>query len=118
MADGGVVTLENPATRGIGLARGRSAQMCPALPEGTVLVAADTHWSLAEDIWYQRFPASLKDSAPRVRYFGDFLFVGFDNQADGETYPPALIQVAKSVDDCRGATDLAYGHHRPRGTDR
>jgi len=107
MADGGIVTLENPATRGIGLARGRSAQTCPALPEGTVLVAADTHWSLAEDIWYQRFPASLKDAAPRVRYFGDFLFVGFDNQADGETYHPALIQVAKSVDDCRGATNLA-----------
>jgi predicted TIM-barrel fold metal-dependent hydrolase len=107
MADGGIVTLENPATQGIGLARGRSAQSCPALPEGTVLVAADTHWSLAGDIWHQRFPAALRDSAPRVRWLGDFLFVGFDNQANHETYHPALIQVAKSVDDCRGATDLA-----------
>lgn len=36
------------------------------LAPGTVVVSADSHVSLSEDIWYERFPAALKDRAPRV----------------------------------------------------
>src|SRR3546814_19002303 len=38
------------------------------LPEGTAVVSADDHISLAADILYVRFPASLKAQAPRVFY--------------------------------------------------
>lgn len=55
--------------RGRGLSRFRSAQpLAPlALPEGTVIVSADNHWSVADDIFYERFPARLKDRAPRLQ---------------------------------------------------
>lgn len=36
------------------------------LPVGTVVVSADNHWSIADDIFYERFPDHLKDRAPRV----------------------------------------------------
>jgi predicted TIM-barrel fold metal-dependent hydrolase len=35
------------------------------LPSGTIVVSADNHWSLAEDIFYDRFPPHLRDRAPR-----------------------------------------------------
>lgn len=36
------------------------------LPAGTEVFSADNHISLAEDIFYERFPAAIKDQAPRV----------------------------------------------------
>ena len=36
------------------------------LPAGTEVFSADNHISLAEDIFYEQFPASMKDRAPRV----------------------------------------------------
>ena len=38
------------------------------LPAGTEVFSADDHISLAEDIFYERFPESMKDQAPRVVY--------------------------------------------------
>lgn len=55
--------------RGIELPVHRKAQERGdrALPAGTVVVSADNHWSLSHDIFYERFPAHLKDRAPRIR---------------------------------------------------
>ena len=36
------------------------------LPAGTEVFSADNHISLSEDIFYERFPASMKEEAPRV----------------------------------------------------
>lgn len=36
------------------------------LPPGTEVFSADNHISVSEDIFYERFPASMKDRAPRV----------------------------------------------------
>ena len=36
------------------------------LPAGTRVFSADNHISLAEDIFYEKFPESMKDRAPRV----------------------------------------------------
>ncbi len=36
------------------------------LPAGTSVFSADNHISLSEDIFYEKFPAHLKDQAPRV----------------------------------------------------
>lgn len=38
------------------------------LPAGTRVFSADDHISLADDIFYERFPESMKDKAPRVVY--------------------------------------------------
>jgi predicted TIM-barrel fold metal-dependent hydrolase len=40
------------------------------LAPDTVVVSADSHISLTEDIWYERFPARLKDKAPRIWHDG------------------------------------------------
>jgi predicted TIM-barrel fold metal-dependent hydrolase len=36
------------------------------LPAGTEVFSADNHISLSEDIFYEKFPESMKDKAPRV----------------------------------------------------
>ena len=36
------------------------------LPAGTEVFSADNHISLSEDIFYENFPETLKDQAPRV----------------------------------------------------
>jgi predicted TIM-barrel fold metal-dependent hydrolase len=36
------------------------------LPPGTRLISADNHWEISDDVFYQNFPARLKDKAPRV----------------------------------------------------
>jgi predicted TIM-barrel fold metal-dependent hydrolase len=36
------------------------------IPADAIVVAADTHWSVPDDIWIERFPEHLKDRAPRV----------------------------------------------------
>jgi predicted TIM-barrel fold metal-dependent hydrolase len=52
--------------KGIGDARDRIAEAeGRPLPKGTVVISADSHW-LEGDIWVDRFPAHLKDRAPRV----------------------------------------------------
>ena len=38
------------------------------LPAGTKVFSADDHISLADDIFYERFPDDMKDAAPRVIY--------------------------------------------------
>ncbi len=53
--------------RGIALPNDRKPQargdVC--LPEGTIVVSADNHWSVHQDIFYDRFPDHLKHKAPR-----------------------------------------------------
>lgn len=36
-------------------------------PAGTVIVSADSHL-IEQDYWYQVFPASKQDQAPRMRW--------------------------------------------------
>lgn len=56
--------------RGHPLPYGRTPQPKPAdgveLPEGTVIVSADNHWSVTDDIFFENFPSHLKDRAPRI----------------------------------------------------
>src|SRR6478752_6419018 len=43
-----------------------SATGSVGLPVGTEVFSADDHISLSEDIFYERFPSTLKEQAPRV----------------------------------------------------
>jgi predicted TIM-barrel fold metal-dependent hydrolase len=46
------------------------------LPQGLQLVSADNHIEITEDIFYEAFPAALRDAAPRV-WFDKYWHVGF-----------------------------------------
>ena len=62
-------TITYPAA-GFGAPKDRSGHATGSvgLPAGTQVFSADDHISLAEDIFFERFPDSMKDKAPRVVY--------------------------------------------------
>jgi predicted TIM-barrel fold metal-dependent hydrolase len=51
------------------------------LPVGTEVFSADDHISLAEDIFYERFPESMKDRAPRVMNVDGGWVIGVDGKS-------------------------------------
>ena len=71
------------------------------LPAGTVVFSADNHISLSEDIFYEKFPAELKEKAPRIWYEDGAYMVG---KAKGQTFlPPDFSRVLMQYDDLAGA---------------
>lgn len=80
---------------------GHAAETAIGLPPGTEVFSADDHISLAEDIFYERFPASLQDRAPRVWYEDDAWTIGFETQS---FLPPAFTSVLKQYDPLRGSS--------------
>jgi hypothetical protein len=70
------------------------------LPEGTVVFSADNHISLADDIFYQRFPEALKDKAPRIWYEDGAYQVGRKGQS---FLPGDFSAVLMQYDDLPGA---------------
>ncbi|WP_163756290.1 amidohydrolase family protein [Mycobacterium botniense] len=70
------------------------------LPPGTEVFSADNHISLAEDIFYERFPDDLKDKAPRIWYQDGAYLVG----RQGQTFLPGdFSAVLMQYDDLAGA---------------
>jgi predicted TIM-barrel fold metal-dependent hydrolase len=71
------------------------------LPEGTQVFSADDHISLAEDIFYEQFPESLKEQAPRVIHSDGAWTLGFG----GKTFLPREFNaVLMQYDPMAGAT--------------
>jgi len=62
------------------------------LPAGTEVFTADTHISVAEDIYYENFPANMKDRAPRLWHENGAFHIGIDGQS---FLPPMFEQVVK-----------------------
>jgi predicted TIM-barrel fold metal-dependent hydrolase len=62
------LTLENRHAAGQPSAAHRTVQERTGvrLPRELRLISADGHWEIAEDIFYDAFPESLRDKAPRV----------------------------------------------------
>jgi len=80
---------------------GRAAAVTSDLPAGTEVFSADNHISLAEDIFYERFPANLKERAPRVWFEDGAWTIG----KDGTTLlPPAFTNVLMQYDPLSGAS--------------
>ncbi|WP_157221092.1 amidohydrolase family protein [Flavisphingomonas formosensis] len=72
------------------------------LPSGTVVVSADNHWSFVDDIFYERFPAHLRDRAPRaVNDDGAFIF-----HVDGKSL------FTRTVSNILRTHDSVPGNHR------
>jgi predicted TIM-barrel fold metal-dependent hydrolase len=60
--------LEIPEMVGIPLSPARKAQAATkSWPAGTTVISADSHM-LETDLWFDRFPAHLKDQAPRMSF--------------------------------------------------
>src|SRR6201993_4358147 len=70
------------------------------LPAGTEVFSADNHISLADDIFYQRFPEALKDKAPRIWYEDGAYQVGRKGQS---FLPGDFSAVLMQYDDLPGA---------------
>src|SRR5690625_922968 len=82
--------------------RGRAAGIVSSvgLPAGTEVFSADNHISLADDIFYQRFPEELRDKAPRIWYEDGAYMVG----RKGQTFLPGdFSAVLMQYDDLAGA---------------
>ncbi len=73
----------------------------PPLPAGTEVFSADNHISLSEDIFYERFPAALKDRAPRVWYENGAWTLGFGGK---NMLPPAFGNVLMQYDPMPGSS--------------
>jgi hypothetical protein len=90
-------TFAIPQIRDIGVILDRTAQTegDMRLPEGTTLISADNHWEITEDIFYENFPARLKEKAPRV-WFDGFWRIGYRGQLEalplGERTTRAIVR--------------------------
>jgi predicted TIM-barrel fold metal-dependent hydrolase len=73
------------------------------LPAGTKIFSADNHISVGEDIWYQRFPAHLKDKAPRVWFADGIYHLGFNGKS---IYPPEMIPGLSQFDGYDGSVKV------------
>jgi predicted TIM-barrel fold metal-dependent hydrolase len=70
------------------------------IPPSTTVFSADNHISLAEDIFYQHFPESMKDRAPRVMNVDGGWVLGVDGQS---ILVPEFIQVLTQYDPIPGS---------------
>jgi predicted TIM-barrel fold metal-dependent hydrolase len=79
---GNAMTLTYPA-EGLGAPKDRHPGPVSdvGLPAGTEVFSADDHISLAEDIFYERFPDDMKERAPRVMNVDGGWVLGVDGQS-------------------------------------
>lgn len=62
------------------------------LPAGTEVFTCDTHISIAEDIFFENFPAKMKDRAPRLWHEDGAFHIGIDGQS---FLPPMFAEVVR-----------------------
>ena len=80
--------------------RGHAGQGDVSWPAGTEVFSADNHITLAEDIFYQRFPDDLKEKAPRIWYQDGAYHIGHNGQSFlWDTFSAVVMQ----YDDLPGA---------------
>jgi predicted TIM-barrel fold metal-dependent hydrolase len=80
---------------------GHAAETPSGLPDGTVVFSADNHISLGEDLFYERFPAAMRDRAPRVWFQDGAWVIG----ADGKAFlPPEFTGVLMQYDPLAGSS--------------
>lgn len=70
------------------------------LRRGFEIFSADDHISLADDIFYENFPAKLRDKAPRVMQVEDGWVIG---DGDKTFLPPAFVEVLNQYDPLPGS---------------
>lgn len=96
------VTTHTYPSGGLGAPKDRSpgAAADLGLRTGFEVFSADDHISLSEDIWYENFPAQLKEQAPRVLQVDGGWVIG----SEGRTpLPAAFIEVLQQYDPVPGS---------------
>ena len=100
MSTRSVASLQNPIMRGVKLSGERQPQERHGgqLPEGLLMISADSHWEVSRDIFHERFPERLRDKAPRV-WFDRYWHVGYPGVLESYGTPsPALDEaLARTV---------------------
>ena len=82
----------------------RKPEACGRLPANTTVVSCDSHWSITEDIFYERFPAHLKDRAPRVVRHADGVC---DLYCNGQSsLPPGFHRVGAQFEGLPGSCTM------------
>ena len=80
--------------------RGHADKTAVGLPAGTEVFSADNHITIADDIFYERFPDNLKDEAPRIWYDDGAYHIGVKGQSFlWDTFSAVVMQ----YDDLPGA---------------
>ncbi|MGO9103824.1 MAG: amidohydrolase family protein [Mycobacterium sp.] len=80
--------------------RGHAGKTDVGLPAGTEVFSADNHITIADDIFYERFPDNLKDKAPRIWYQDGAYHIGVNGQSFlWDTFSAVVMQ----YDDLPGA---------------
>jgi predicted TIM-barrel fold metal-dependent hydrolase len=97
----GRISLYPPEGFGAPKDRHPQAEHSTGLPQATEVFSADDHISLAEDIFYDRFPESLKDQAPRVLHEDGAWTLGFGGKS---FLPEEFNRVLMQYDPLPGAT--------------
>lgn len=90
----------------IGLSNDRAPQEKSgfSLPEGTLVVSADNHWSITEDIFIDQAPAALKSRMPRLIWDEK----GFDFLLNGRSiFSSVQKEVFRTFEGLPGCTQLA-----------
>lgn len=81
------------------------------LPAGTGIFTADTHISVAEDIYYENFPAGMRDRAPRLWHEDGVFQIGLN----GRSFLPAMF--AEVVRPYHGLAGCSTGDMEARMAD-
>jgi predicted TIM-barrel fold metal-dependent hydrolase len=103
-------SLANPLIRGIGPIQDRRVTTAyeSNLPAGTKVISADNHWEITEDIFFDNFPARLKDKAPRV-WFDAFWRIGYRGTLEGIPIGEKMKRaVARTTGDGVSNLDVRY----------
>src|ERR1700759_5751015 len=89
-------------SEGLGAPKDRPPGPVPetGLPAGTQVFSADNHISLAVDIFYDKFPESMKDKAPRVMNVDGGWVIGVDGKS---VLVKEFIEVLTQYDPVSGA---------------
>lgn len=74
-----------------------------SLPADTIVVSSDSHVSIAQDIFYERFPSRMKDRAPRIWRGDGVNHIGFNGKS---LYPPSTVAGGSLFDYRLGSFDL------------
>jgi len=95
------MTLTYPS-EGLGAPKNRrpAPLVDTGLPAGTEVFSADNHISLADDIFYERFPESMRDKAPRVMNVDGGWVIGYDGKS---VLVPEFIEVLTQYDPLSGS---------------
>lgn len=116
----GFETLADPAMREVGASLHRNAQ--PAirglLPKDAPIVSADTHWEIIDDIFYENFPAHLKEKAPRV-WMDDYVHIGYRGEIEAFPFGDRVTQaIVKNVTPGAWDAKVRLDHMDTEGIDK